>query len=156
MNWTLFDFVLAGFLLAALALAVFLLLRLKRSRAYRGGLFLFIVTSVLLILVSGAVGIIGGSENDANMLYVAALGAAWLGAAVMRFRSNWLSRFLSVLALAYVFIAAAAVILGWGQAGAAWPWDVMVGSGAFAILWQVSAWLFGLDADIRTLKSAST
>jgi hypothetical protein len=156
MNWTLFDFVLAGFLLTALALAVFLLLRLKRSRAYRGGLFLFIVTSVLLILVNGAVGIIGGSENDANMLYVAALGAAWLGGAVMRFRSNWLSRFLSVLALAYVFIAAAAVLLGWGQASAAWPWDVLVGSAVFAILWQVSAWLFGLDADIRTLKSAST
>ncbi|QYJ00815.1 hypothetical protein KUV46_00090 [Thalassovita mediterranea] len=156
MNWTLFDFVLAGFLLAALALAVFLLLRLKRSRAYRGGLFLLIATSVLLVLVNGAVGIIGGSENDANMLYVAALGAAWLGGAVMRFRSNWLSRFLSVLALSYVFIAAAAVILGWGQAGAAWPWDVLVGSAVFAILWQVSAWLFGLDADIRTLKSAST
>ena len=153
MNWTLFDFVLAGFLLAALALAVFLLLRLKRSRAYRAGLFLFIVTSVLLILVNGAVGIIGGSENDANMLYVAALGAAWLGGAVMRFRSNWLSRFLSVLALSYVFIAAASVTLGWGQAGAAWPWDVLVG---LAILWQVSAWLFGLDADIRTLKSAGT
>ena len=156
MNWTLFDFVLAGFLLAALALAVFLLLRLKRSRAYRAGLFLFIVTSVLLILVNGAVGIIGGSENDANMLYVAALGAAWLGGAVMRFRSNWLSRFLSVLALSYVFIAAASVTLGWGQAGAAWPWDVLVGSAVLAILWQVSAWLFGLDADIRTLKSAGT
>ena len=156
MTWTLFDFVLAGFLLAALALAVFLLLRLKRSRAYRGGLFLFIVTSVMLILVKGAVGIIGGSENDVNMLYVAALGAAWLGGAVMQFRSNWLSRFLSVLALAYVFIAASAVILDWGEAGAAWPWDVMAGSAVFAILWQVSAWLFGLDADIRTLKSAST
>ena len=46
MNWTLFDFVLAGFLLAALALAVFLLLRLKRSRAYRGGLSLLINKNV--------------------------------------------------------------------------------------------------------------
>lgn len=156
MNWTVLDFVIAGLLLAAVGLALVLLFRLKRSRAYRAGLFLFIVTSVLLVIVNGAVGIIGGSENDANMLYVAALGAAWLGALTMRFRSSWLARFLSVLALAYIFIAAAAVILGWGEAGVAWPWDVLVGSAVFAMIWQVSAWLFGLDADIRTLKSART
>jgi len=152
MNWTVLDFVIAGLLMAALGLAFVLLFRLKRSRAYRAGLFLFIVTSVLLIIVIGAVGIIGGSENDANMLYVAALGAAWLGALMMRFRSSWLARFLSVLALAYIFVAASAVILRWGQAGAAWPWDILIASAVYAILWQVSAWLFGLDADIRTLK----
>ncbi|RIJ26334.1 hypothetical protein D1224_00195 [Henriciella barbarensis] len=152
MNWTLFDFVFAGILLATLGLAVVLLLRLKRSRAYRAGLFLFIVTSVFLIIANGAVGVIGGSHNDANMLYFTALGAAWLGGLLMRFRSSWLSRFLSVLALAHVFIAASAVILRWGQAGAAWPWDILIASAVFAVLWQVSAWLFGLDAEIRRLK----
>lgn len=156
MDWTLFDFVFAGVLLGALGVAVFMLFRLKRSRAYRAGLFLFIVTSVLLVIVTGAVGLVGASTNDANMLYLAALGAACVGAVIMRFRSNWLSRLLSVLALAFVFVTAAALFLGWGQNSASWPWDVLAAGAVFAILWQVSAWLFGLDADIRTLESSKT
>ncbi|WP_018146827.1 hypothetical protein [Henriciella marina] len=156
MNWTLSDFVIAGVMLGAVAIAFVCLFRLRRSRAYRGGLFVFSLTSVAVLGVTGAVGIVGAPENDANMLYIAGLAAAWLGGLVMRFRSNWLSRFLSVLAISYVFIATAAVLLGWGQSAASWPWDVLVGSAIFAGLWQVSAWLFGLDADIRTLKRAGT
>lgn len=154
MNWTLFDFLFAGVLLGAVAFAFACLFRLKRSRAYRAGLFLFILTSVAVVWVSGAVGIVGAPGNIANKLFLGALAAVCVGALLFRFRSNWLSRLLSGLALAFMFIAGASLLLGWGQAGGAWPWDVVIAASVFAVLWQISAWLFGLDADIRTLRSS--
>ena len=151
MSWTIGDFALAAVMLGALALAFVVLFRLRRSRAYRGGIFVFILASVLLVWVTGAIGLIGGSGNDANMLYLGFLAAAWLASLVFRFQSEWLSRILRALALGVFFIAGAALILGWGATGPAWPWDVILGSGVFAFLFIVAAWLFGLDADIRTI-----
>ena len=152
MNWTLGDFVFAGAMLGALVFGAFALFRLKRSRAYRIGLFVFILASVLLLWITGAVGIVGNSDNDANMLYPGFLAASILASLIFRFRSLWLSRILATLSLGLVFIAGAALILGWGTTGAAWPWDVIFGSGVFAFLFMAAAWLFGLDADIRTLN----
>lgn len=153
MNWSAADFLVAGLMLALMAGAIYALFPLKRSRAYRAGLFLAVVTSILLFWVSGAVGLVGSAELEVNLAYPALLLAGFIAACIFRFRSSWLSRIAATLALAIIFLAGAALLLGWGTDGNAWPWDIILGSGIFAFLFMTVSWLFGLDADIRTLRT---
>jgi hypothetical protein len=146
-DWGLFDFLLMGALLAAVAIPYELAARTNVSGAYRAGLGLTLVSAFLLIWINGAVGVIGSEDNPANLLYAGVLVIALTGAMIARFRPIGMSRAVSAAGLAQLAVGAAALAGGWGDGGRSWPGDVIGVTLVFTAAWLVAAALFRHAAD---------
>lgn len=142
MNWTTSDFVFAGVMLAILALAGWFLLKGPQSLAYRFGVAIAVVASIMVVWITGAVGIIGGEGEPANLLYLAAVALGLIGAAFARFRSGGMVWAWSATAFGIAAIGAVAVVSGWGVDGPIWPFDILGASGVLAAMFAVAALLF--------------
>ncbi len=142
MNWTLFDFAVAGAMLAVLSLAAWFLFKGPHNFAYRLAVAIAVAASILVFWVTGAVGIIGSEQNDANMLYLGVLVFALLGSAVARFQPGPMTWVLSAAAASTALIAIVAVMFGWGADGPIWPFDVLGASGVIAAMFAAAALLF--------------
>ena len=140
--WDVADFVLFGALLLGSGLAIELVIRMTPSIAYRSAVGVAIAAAFLLIWVNGAVGIIGSESNDVNALFAGVLIVGVVGALIARLRSQGMARTLLAMALLQILIAAVALSAGWGRAGSAWPWDLILATGFFSALWLSSAVLF--------------
>lgn len=112
------------------------------NRFYYWAWVLVMLSSFLLFWVNGAVGIIGDSNNDVNMLYSASLGLGVMGALWQRFRPLPMVYLMLILGFLQVLIAVLAWLLDWGVSGPVWPWDVWVLSIFFTLMWLMAAWLF--------------
>ena len=129
---------------AAIFIAVFVILTKKNpnNAAYKYAVAVALVAAFMLFWVNGAVGIIGDSNNDANMLYGGVIAIGIIGALVARFKPHGMVRALLAMAIAHALIGVVALIAGWGTDGSIWPWDVLGSTVIFTALWLVSAWLF--------------
>ncbi|MXW71071.1 MAG: hypothetical protein F4Z74_06430 [Acidobacteria bacterium] len=123
------------------------------NTAYRSAVGVALMTAVLLFWVNGAVGIIGGDGNDANLLYGGVVAVAAIGALMARFRPQGMSRALAGTALAQFLVPVIVVSAGLGTAPA-WSWDILILSGFFAALWCGSALLFRKAARERVALPA--
>lgn len=140
MQWSGADFLLAGTILLAGCGLFELLMRRSGSWPYRAGALVAAATAVLLFLAAGAVGILGGENEPANLLFAGVIALAAAGALGARFRARGLARAMAV--------AAAAQVLA-GIAGIAMVPDVkgfLLGTALFTPLWLLSAWLFARAA----------
>ena len=140
--WTVFDFAFAGVLLVGTVLMYELAARKAPNIAYRAAVGVALATAFILIWITGAVGIIGSEENDANLMYFGVLAVGLVGAIIARFRSQGPALAMLAAALAQVSVGVIALIGGLGSTGPSWPWDVVSVTGFFAALWLASAWLF--------------
>ena len=111
------------------------------NTAYRSAVGVALLTAILLFCVNGAVGIIGGDGNDANLLYGGVVAVAAVGTLMARFRPQGMSRALAGTALAQVLVPVIVVSAELGTAPS-WSWDILILSGFFAALWIGSALLF--------------
>jgi hypothetical protein len=150
--WTLFDFVFAGVLLVGTGLLLELAVRKAPNIEYRFGAAIALAAAFLLIWLSGAVGIIGSEDNDANLMYFGVLAVAILGAIIARLQSQGMALAMLAAALAQVAVGAVALVGNLGATDPSWPWDVVGATGVFAALWLGSAWLFRRAA--RQLSAA--
>ena len=142
MDWDILDFAVFGALVAAVVVTYRLALRWTGNTAYRFAVGVALAGAFLLVWVNGAVGIIGASGNDANMMFFGVLGIGVIGAFVGRFQARGMARALCATALAQVLIGVIALAGGLGADGAAWPRDILFVTGFFVGLWLLSAWLF--------------
>lgn len=141
-TWTAFDFAVLGALLAAVGLGLELAVRGSGNVAYRIAAGLALAAAFLLVLINGAVGIIGSEREDANLLYGLVLAAAFLGAVLARFRPAGMARAMAAAALAQLLVPAVALVSGLGAKPRVWSPEVLALTGLFAALWLGSAWLF--------------
>jgi len=142
-DWNVFDFAFLWALLGGAGIACEVALRTSRSLAYRAAVALALATCFMLIVVTGAVGIIGSEDNDANLMYVAMLAVGVIGASAARFRPDGMAKALVTMALAQVLIGIVALTGGMGSGeDADWPRDILGVTAMFAALWLISAWLF--------------
>jgi len=141
-QWTTSDFIFAGVILIGAGAVVELAVRASGDWSYRIGAGLAVLASVLLLWINAAVGIIGSEDEPANLLYLAVLAAAFVGAVASRFRARGLSRTMASAAALQALIGAVAVLRGWGEGSANWPQAVIVLSTGFALIWLASAFLF--------------
>jgi len=141
-DWEAVDFALAGILLFGVGLAYELVVRTNSAIAYRAAVGIALAAGLSLIWITGAVGIIGSANHDANLLYGVVLAVGIIGAVIARLRAGGMARALLAVALAQTSIALIAVIGGLGSEAANWPRDVLSLTGLFVALWLVSAWLF--------------
>ena len=151
-QWTTSDFVFAGVVLVGAGGIGELAVRASRDWSYRIGAGLAVLASVLLLWINGAVGIIGSEDHPANLLYLAVILAAFVGAVAGRFRADGLA--LSMVSAAWIqaLIGVLAVLRGWGEGSEAWPRPVIVLSIVFCLIWLASAALFRRAARGRPVE----
>jgi hypothetical protein len=128
------DFMFLAILLAGVGIAYELAARIGPRHAYRAALGVALAAGFLHLWINLAVGIIGHEENPANLIYVAVIVVAVVGAALARFRPMGMARAMVAAAIAQVLVFAVALAAGLGFTG---PITVF-----FAALWLISASLF--------------
>lgn len=142
MNWSLFDFAFFGAMVLGVVVVALLARRKSRSPAYRFAAGVALMATFLIVWVTGAVGIIGDEGNDANLMFFGVLAIGVVGSLIARFRPVGMSRAMFATAVAHAAVAVIAVVGKLGVGGAAWPWDVVVSTAFFVMLWLLSSWLF--------------
>jgi hypothetical protein len=140
--WTGADFAFAGVLLVGTGLLYELAARKGPNIAYRAAVTVALAAAFILIWLTGAVGIIGSEDNNANLMYGGVLAVGLVGAIIAHFHSQGLALAMLATALVQVLVGVIALIGGLGATGPRWPWDVVGLTGFFAALWLGSAWLF--------------
>jgi hypothetical protein len=142
MNWTAFDFIFLSTLLGAIGLGVELAARKSGSIAYRIGTAVALAAACLLLIVNGAVGIIGSEQGDANLLYLGVIALAFVGAIVARFRASGMAWAMATAALAVLLVPVIAAIFGLASPASMWAPEVPASSFFFAGMWLLSAALY--------------
>ena len=142
MNWTLSDFLIFGFMVGGAAGLVALTLRSTGNVRYRVAMGLALAATFLLIWINGAVGIVGASNNNANMVFLAVPAVGFIGAFIARFRPEGMAHAMLAAALAQILAVVIAISINTDTMGPAWPWDALVLTALFTGLWLLSFFLF--------------
>jgi len=137
-RWTVFDFLVAGVMLAVPLGVLELTLRATGSLAYRASVAVALGTALLMTWINLAVGIIGNENNPLNLMFFGVIAVGIVGAFVAHFRPRGMAVAMVVTALAQ---AAAAVVALIGEH------STVPLISAFALMWLLSAWLFRKAAD---------
>jgi hypothetical protein len=133
-DWGPEDFVVMGLLLALACGAYELATRLSGNTAYRAGAAIAIVASFLTVWVNLAVGMIGGEDNPANLMFGVVVLIALVGAILARFRPRGVARAMQAAAAAQGAMAVYALVAGEPVAA--------VAIALFMVPWLLSAYLF--------------
>jgi hypothetical protein len=152
--WTLADFVFAGAIIFGTGLTYVLVARKAGNFAYRAAVGVALAAAVILVWVTGAVGIIGNEDDNANLMYVGVLAVGIIGAIIARFRSNGMARALFATALAQALVAVIALIFGLGSGSPPGVLGILVLNGFFVALFVGSALLFRYAGRERTPAGA--
>jgi hypothetical protein len=110
-DWSPFDFVVAGALLFGTGLAFELITRQAGANAYRAAVGVALLAALLLVWINLAVGIIGSEDNPANLMYIGVLAVLLIGALLARFRPQAMPRVLFATALAQVVVSVVALMI---------------------------------------------
>lgn len=129
-------------MLLGISVAYALAKRRANNTTYRFAIGVALAAAFLLVWVNGAVGIIGNENNDANMMFFGVLLVGLVGAIIARLRPRGMARAMYATALAQALVAVIALAANLELAGPSWPWDVLVLTGFFTVLWLFSARLF--------------
>jgi len=132
-NWTGFDFMVFGGMLATALVAFEIVARLAGSPSYRAAWGVAILAAFLMVWADLAVGFIGDAHNGANWVLVA-IPVIWaLGTLASWCRARGMAVTMAAIAVTQVAIGLLAQAAGYRIIG---PTVV------FAGLWLLSAWLF--------------
>ena len=100
MAWSIFDFAFFGTLLFGAGVTYELAARRTGNAAYLAGVGVAVAAAFVLVLVTGAVGIIGSEDDDANLMYGGVLAIGIIGSLIARFDPDGMARALMATGLA--------------------------------------------------------
>ena len=110
-NWSVFDFIVAGLLIFSTGLAYELVARKGGNTAYRVAAGVAIGTTFFFIWANLAVGLIGSGPNPANLMYIGVPVVGIIVAVAGHFRPQGMTRALFAAALTQVLVPVLAVII---------------------------------------------
>ncbi|MCA3256353.1 MAG: hypothetical protein INF91_12140 [Alphaproteobacteria bacterium] len=145
-QWTALDFAFAIAVIGSAGVAIEIAVRRSPSGFYRAGAAVAALGALVLLWINGAVGIIGGAAEDANLLYLGVVGVALGGSLVARLRSRGVAR--AMLAAAATQLAvpfAADMLLPSATPAVAQP-EVIGLTAIFTLVWLTAASLFRRSA----------
>ena len=130
-----------GTLIIGIGIAVELASRKTGEAAYRAAVILALGSTLLLVWVNGAVGIIGSENNVANLMYAGVIVVGAIGAIIARFKPGGMARALFAMALVQTLVAVIALV---GRLGSPYsgPLEIVSVNGFFVALFTGSAMLF--------------
>lgn len=149
-NWSAFDFVVAGVFFAIAAFSFELVARKPLKRVYYTALAVGLLGALLLFIVNGAVGIIGSENEPANLLYGAVLLVLLLGSLLARFKPQGMANTLFTAGGVQLLVPVVALFF-WPPSVVAWlpsVFGVFALSGLFAVVFAVSGLLFRRAASV--------
>ena len=144
-DWDAVDFAVFGMLLFGAAVAFEFVVRttsavwIARPTSYRVGVGLALATAALLVIMNGAVGLIGDEGDPANLMYAGVLAIGAVGGLITRFHPLGLARTLALVAVAQLLAAALALVAGWGSDAPSWPVGIVTATVFFTVLWLAAA-----------------
>ena len=144
--WSLGDFIFAGVLFGLVGSGIELAVR-RRDAAYSVAAGMALGAALLSVWVTGAVGIIGSENNDANMLYLLVVLVALLGSIAALFRPSGMAVAMAAAAVAELLVPAAAWIVWPELRGAIVRPEVPFMAVLLTGMWAASAALFRKVAD---------
>jgi hypothetical protein len=133
-RWTASDFLVMGLLLGSCCAAYEVATRMSGNPAYRLGFAVAIALGFLLVWINLAVGIIGGEDNMANVVFAGVLMVGAIGALLGQFQAAGMARAMVATGIAQLLAGGYALMLGSKEG--------VVLSLAFAAMWLTSAALF--------------
>lgn len=145
-NWTPADLVIASVLLVGAAGTYELVTRKAGDMVYRLAVGVAVLTSLLLVWVIGAVGLIGAEGDPFDLLYLGVLAVLVLGSTLAGLKPRGMTRAMVATALAQAVIVATALIVGKQHAAVSSVGEIVGTNGFFIFLWVWSALLFRLAA----------
>jgi hypothetical protein len=149
-DWDVADFAILAAMLGGAGCTYEVAARKAANTAYRAAVGIALVAVFILIWMNLAVGIIGGEDNPANVMYGGVLAVGLVGAIIVRLKPQGMACVLVATALTQALVALIALISGLGSTEANWPGVVITVTGFFTALWLVSAWLFRKAAREQT------
>ena len=127
---------------------------MRQSSTYRLAVGLALAAVLILIWVHGAVGIIGDSDDPANLMYVGVLGVGIIGAIVTRFSRHGMARALYATAVAQMTVTLIVLFAGLGFPPTP-AWSLLILNGLLFALFAGSAWLFRRDSQALNPEDAA-
>lgn len=112
------------------------------TTTYRAAVAVAVGSATFLVMMMGAVGIIGIEGDPADLMYFGVLAVGIGGAIVARFQPDGMARAMSVMAAAMVPVAVIALLLGRHEAAYSSVLEILGLNGMFATLFAGSALLF--------------
>lgn len=140
-NWTVSDFLFAGALFFTIGLAYEAAVKASDGPAFRWAVRCALGAGLLLVWLTGAVGIIGSEAEAINLLFYGVLAVGAAGTVISRFRPMGMARAMAATAMAQAAVAVGAIVAGAGApaSGAA---EILLINGLFVTLWMASSMLF--------------
>jgi hypothetical protein len=109
-DWTAFDFIAMGVMLALACGAVEAAARMSGRFAYRLGAVVGIGGGFLMTWSNLAVGLIGNEDNPLNLLFFGVLAIGPVGAYVARFRAEGMARTMLAMTIAQIAVGVIAFL----------------------------------------------
>lgn len=149
-SWDETDFIVFGAMLAVAGAAFDLAVRRAGSWSCRAATGVAVAAAFLLVWVNLAVGFLGSEDDPANLMFAGVLAVAIIGSVIARFQPAAMARAMAATAAAQAIAGMIALAGGLGSPGASGLYEAVLGSGLFASLWLLSAWLFRKAARQQT------
>jgi hypothetical protein len=139
--WSPADFVVSWIVIAGAVAGYKFVASKAPNRAYRVAAGLAVTTGIVLLWINGAVGLIGGEDNPANLLYGAVLALGVIGAAIARLQPFGMARALLATAVAQFLVPVVALVL-WRSDFSPGVVPVFTANFVFVLMFAGSAFLF--------------
>ncbi len=146
-QWTAFDFAVAGALLFICCSLWELGFRISRNAAYRMGLGVAVGGALFTLWANGAVGVIGNEDNPANLMFIVVIALGVVGAFVANFRAAGMARAMTAVAAAQALVGVIAFAGRMGSEAGNWMQVIVIYTLVMCTGWMLSAWLFRRAAD---------
>jgi hypothetical protein len=141
-NWSITDFVIMGVLIFTTGLSYVLLTRSSPNIIHRAAVALAIGSTLFLIWVNLAVGIIGSGPNAGNLMYIGILAIVITGTFLSRFTTKGMERVMFTAALTLVSFAGIQLFAGMQYYPGSSVKEIIGVNAFFAILFAVAGLLF--------------
>ena len=152
-EWTFFDFTVAGILLMGTGLSFVFLANKANNKIYKIAIGLTLGTALLMIWSNLAVGIIGDEDTPINILYLFVLGVGAIGAFISKFKPKGMSLTLKLTAISQVIVIIIALLEGYGNRLNSLR-ELLIVNGFFIVLWLGASFLFKKSSEERNEVSS--
>ena len=140
-GWTIGDFVFVAVILFGACLLFDWAARKSPNFSYLAGAACALAAGFGLVVVNGAVGLVGSEREGHNLLFGIVIVTALVGAVIARGRAVGMAAAMFAAALAHIVISAALLIRANGVSDGD-PMMEIVGLSVFAAVWLASAAFF--------------
>ena len=141
-NWSVFDFVIAGVLLFITGLCYVVVTRFVTHILYRAAMGLTLGTTLFLIWANLAVGLIGAGPTLSNLMFMGVVAVVIIGVVRSRLSASGMERAMYFSALAVLLVGAMAMLINMNEYPGSSMIEIAGVTGLFASLYAIAGSLF--------------